>query len=120
VIVEVHSTLARMLVLYFALVGVWGLVLVLRKHHDLPAALRGALIIGVILAVAQAAAGLLLLLTVQPARDSLHYLYGATAILTLPLIASYIADKNISRVLAYSLGALFISGLAIRAITTGG
>ena len=41
-IVELHSTLARMLVLYFALVGVWGLVLVVRKHHDLPSALRGA------------------------------------------------------------------------------
>jgi hypothetical protein len=110
-----------MLVLYFALVGVWGLALVLfRKAYEVPSAWRGALIIGVGLAVAQALAGLLLLVFVQPARDSLHYLYGATAILTLPLIASYIADKQISRVLAYALGALFISGLAIRAITTGG
>jgi hypothetical protein len=34
-------------------------------------------------------------------------------------VASYIADKRFSRVLAYALGSLFIAGLAIRAITTG-
>ena len=52
--------------------------------------------------------------------DNLHYLYGASVIVTLPLVASYIADKRFSRPLAYGLATLFMAGLAIRAITTGG
>ena len=115
---ELHGLTARAIVLYFALVGVWGVVLAIRKA-EFPPAFRGALIIGVVLGVLQAILGLTLLLTVRPARDPLHYLYGALVILTLPLVASYIADKRFSRVLAYALGSLFIAGLAIRAITTG-
>jgi hypothetical protein len=119
VVEELHGLIARAVVLYFALVGVWGVVLAIRKA-EFPSAFRSALIIGVALGVVQALVGLTLLLTVRPAREPLHYLYGASVILTLPLIASYIVDKKVSRVLAYGLGSLFIAGLAIRAITTGG
>ncbi|MGI9149075.1 MAG: hypothetical protein ACR2IK_21430 [Chloroflexota bacterium] len=115
---ELHSLIARAVVLYYALVGVWGVGLAIRKS-DLPAAYRGALIIGVAMGVIQAAVGLTLLLTVGHPRDDLHYLYGASVILTLPLVASYIADKTLSRVLAFGLANLFMAGLAIRAITTG-
>jgi hypothetical protein len=115
---DLHSLIARAIVLYFALVGVWGVFLAIRKA-GLPAAYRGALIIGVVMALIQAAVGLTLLLTVGHPRDDLHYLYGASVILTLPLVASYIADKKVSRPLAFGLASLFMSGLAIRAITTG-
>jgi hypothetical protein len=60
-----------------------------------------------------------LLVTVGQPRDNLHFLYGASVILTLPLVASYIVDKPFSRPLAYGLASLFMAGLAIRAITTG-
>ena len=56
----------------------------------------------------------------MPATEPLHYLYGVSVILTLPLVAAYISDKKYSRPLAYGLASLFIAGLAIRAITTGG
>ncbi|HEY0580918.1 MAG TPA: hypothetical protein VGE94_01985 [Chloroflexota bacterium] len=69
--------------------------------------------------VAQAIVGLGLLLTVGQPRDNLHFLYGASIILTLPLVGSYIIDKRISRPLAYGLASLFMAGLAIRAMTTG-
>ena len=52
--------------------------------------------------------------------DNLHFLYGASVILTLPLVMSYIVDKKFSRPLAFGLASLFMAGLAIRAITTGG
>jgi hypothetical protein len=110
--------IAQALILYFAIVGVWGVILGLRKA-EMGSAFRGALIIGVVLAVAQAAVGIgLLLMGRQPASD-LHFLYGVSVILTLPLVVSYIADKKISRALAYGLASLFIAGLAIRAMTTG-
>jgi hypothetical protein len=117
-VLELHGLIARAIVLYYALIGVWGVFLAIRKA-DLPAAYRGALIIGVVIGVIQAGVGLILLLTVGHPRDDLHYLYGASVILTLPLVASYIADKSFSRVLAFGLASLFMAGLAIRAITTG-
>lgn len=116
---QLHALTARSLVLYFALVGAWGLVLWLRKA-EFGGAYRGALVIGGVLAVVQALLGVSLMLFVRPAAEPLHYLYGVTVILTLPLVAAYISDKRYSRVLAYGLGSLFVAGLAIRAITTGG
>jgi heme A synthase len=119
-VVELHMRIALALVLYYAAVGIWGVVLAIRKSSISPG-YRGALIIGVALAVIQVLIGLLLLAT-QAGRpvDNLHYLYGASVILTLPLVAAYIVDKNISRPLAFGLASLFMAGLAIRAITTGG
>ena len=104
--------------LYFALVGVWGLLLAVRKAEIGPA-FRGALVIGVGLGILQALVGALLVATGLRPADNLHYLYGASVIVTLPLVGSYIADKQISRTLAYGLAVLFMAGLAIRAITTG-
>jgi heme A synthase len=119
VVLELHTLIARALVLYFAVVGLWGVFLWLRKAALGPA-FRGALIIAVGLGVVQAIVGALLLLSGLRPSDNLHYLYGASVILTLPLVASYIVDKKISRPLAYGLASLFMAGLAIRAITTGG
>jgi heme A synthase len=116
---QLHVVTARSLVLYFAAVGVWGVVLAVRKA-EFSSAFRGALVIGVALAIVQALLGLSLVVFVKPANEPLHYLYGVTAVLTLPLVAAYISDKKYSRVLSYGLASLFIAGLAIRAITTGG
>jgi hypothetical protein len=115
---QIHHATANSLVLYFAAVGVWGVVAWLRKSGLTPA-LRGALIIGGVLGVIQALLGLALIVFVGAAPEPLHYLYGVTVILTLPLVGAYIADKPYSRPLAYGLGSLFIAGLAIRAILTG-
>jgi hypothetical protein len=117
-VIEIHRQIANAMILYYALLGVWGVVLALRKS-EFSSAYRGALIIGVVLGVVQAAAGLFLLVTGhQPAND-LHFLYGASVIVTVPLVGSYIADKKFSRLWAYGLASLFMAGLAIRAITTG-
>jgi len=118
-VVELHQNVARALVLYFAAVGVWGLFLAIRKL-PLTSSYRGALVIGVVLGVAQAALGLVLVFGGLRPGDNLHFLYGASVILTLPLVMSYIVDKKISRPLAFGLACLFMAGLAIRAITTGG
>ena len=117
--VELHQRVALSLVLYYAALGVWGVVLGIRKRPLNPS-YRGALIIGVALGVIQALIGVYLLLQGARPADNLHFLYGASVILTLPLVMSYIVDKKISRPLAFGLATLFMAGLAIRAITTGG
>jgi heme A synthase len=118
-VVELHGRIALALVLYYAAVGLWGVALAVR-HVPLTPGYRGALIIGVGLGVIQALVGLFLVLSGQRPLDNLHFLYGASVILTLPLVASYLVDKKFSRPLAYGLASLFMAGLAIRAITTGG
>lgn len=113
-----HQLIAQSLILYYALIGIWGVFLGIRKK-EMDSAFRGALIIGVVMAVIQAAVGVGLLLSgAQPGND-LHFLYGVSVILTLPLVASYFADKKTSRPLVYGLASLFIAGLAVRALTTG-
>jgi hypothetical protein len=116
---ELHALIARSLVLYFALVGAWGVFLGVRKLESSPA-FRGALFIGIALGVVQAVVGLILVAMGLRPADNLHFLYGASVIVTVPLVGSYIADKRFSRPLAYGLASLFMAGLAIRAITTGG
>ena len=118
-VLELHKLIANALVLYFALLGVWGVFIGVRRARPSPA-FRGALFIGVALGVVQALVGSVLVAGDLRPGDNLHYLYGASLIVTVPLVGSYIADKKFSRPLAYGLASLFMAGLAIRAITTGG
>lgn len=116
--VDLHQTVARAVVIYFALLGLYGLFLALRRAEFSPA-YRGALIIGVLLGVAQAIIGMVLFVSGARPRDDLHYLYGLSVIVALPLVHQYIQNRRFSRVLAYGLASLFVMGLGIRAITTG-
>jgi hypothetical protein len=118
-VLELHQRIAVSLVLYYAAVGLWGVFLGIRKSPLTPN-YRGALVIGVGLGAVQALLGIGLVLSGDRPLDNLHFLYGASVILTLPLVMSYIVDKKISKPLAFGLASLFMAGLAIRAITTGG
>ncbi|MCA1648595.1 MAG: hypothetical protein LC797_25080 [Chloroflexi bacterium] len=113
-----HQLIAQALMLYYAVVGLWGVILGIRKN-EMSSAYRGALTIGVVTAVVQAGVGVALLVSGRQPGSDLHFLYGVTVILTLPLVASYIANKKFSRVLAFGLASLFMAGLAYRAMTTG-
>jgi len=118
-VIEIHQRIAFSLVLYYAALGIWGIFLAIRKSPLTPS-YRGALIIGVALGGVQALVGLVLVLSGDRPLDNLHFLYGASVIVTLPLVMSYIVDKKFSRPLAFGLASVFMAGLAIRAITTGG
>jgi len=116
--VGIHGLIAQSVVLYFALVGLWGVVQGLRKV-PLDSTYRGALVVGGALGVIQLLVGVLLIVAGLRPRDDLHYLYGLSVIITLPLIHQYLAGRRWRAPLAYGLGCLFIMGLGIRAITTG-
>jgi hypothetical protein len=119
VLQQLHGLIAQSTVTYFLLVGLWGVFLAIRRA-PFDAAYRGALIIGVGLGVVQAIVGILLLVTgARGPGDPLHYLYGLSIIVALPLVHQLLGRRDFPRVLAYGLAALFTSGLAIRAITTG-
>jgi hypothetical protein len=114
-----HVLIARAMVLYYLLVGLWGLFLAVR-NLELDAAYRGALIIGLGLGFAQLVVGAVLFVLGTRPRDDLHYLYGLSVIVTLPLVHQYLAGRRLSAPLAYGLASLFMMGLSLRGITTGG
>lgn len=107
------------MLLFWAVVGLWGLVTFLRGGA-VGGSLAGALLIGELLAIAQVAAGLGLVIFGRQPPSPTHYLYGVTAVLVLPFAWSYFRERDQRQaLLIYSLLALFIVGLAVRGMTTG-
>src|SRR5688500_17467736 len=115
-----HDRLATTVMLFFLLVGLWGL-LEFAKGGSLGGNIAGALIIGQVLVVVQGAFGMVLFLFSDRPEDTIHILYGFTAALILPFVWSYVRDRAPRQgLLLYSLVSLFVFGLAIRGMTTGG
>ena len=114
-----HDRLSLTVMLFWAAVGLWGVVAFLRGGA-LSGSIAGALAIGQALVIVQVLAGVLLVgLDHRPAEPT-HYLYGVTAILVLPFAWSYFRERDQRQaLLVYSLLALFVAGLAIRGMTTG-
>ncbi len=116
---QFHSSLANTVILFMGACGVWALFSSLRG--GLSGSLLGALVIGEGLILFQGLLGVILLFTGARAAVGLHWLYGASAAVTLPGIYFLYARNKPERYQAFCLaaGAFFIVGLAIRGITTG-
>ncbi len=113
-----HATLAYTIVMYLALLGVWGLWLGARGSGP-SASFRGALVIAEVAALAQGLVGLALALG-RP-LNGIHALYGVALVLALPLAATLVRGRvPRGQSVALGIAALFTAGLAIRGITTGG
>ena len=120
IVLLLHDRLATTVMLFFLFVGLWGLIEFARGGL-LGGNVAGALIIGQVLVLIQVGFGVILLLFGERPVSSIHYLYGATAVLIMPFLWSYTRDRAPRQgLLLYSLVALFIFGLAIRGMTTGG
>lgn len=119
-IVFFHSRLAITLVLFAFALGAWGIVNYLRGQ-GVGSSYWGALVIGEIVALVQALAGIIMILTVRPPTDLIHLLYGALVALAWPGVYIYTHGRN-DRAEAgiYAIVSFFIFGLALRALTTGG
>ena len=113
-----HGRLATVLVLYYVLVGLWGLWLGIRNSGPTPG-YRGAIVIATVAAVLQGVIGGLVFALVRPPRESVHVLYGFALVLAMPLAATLMRDRQPrGQSVALGLAALFTAGLAIRGITT--
>ncbi len=115
---EIHRTIANMGIYYTFLVGVWGLVLFLRRRGP-DGNYNGALIIAEILFVIQGVVGVGLALFGRAPSQEIHFLYGICTLLTLPLAFTLTRGRSDSRTsLIYGLALLFLWGLALRAFDT--
>jgi hypothetical protein len=114
-----HDRLAVTLILFMFVTGGWGAI-AFARGGSLSGSFAGTLAIGQILVMAQVLAGLALIFFGVRPPDPTHYLYGATAILTLPFIWTYARRRDARQALMmYALAALFIFGLGVRGMMTG-
>lgn len=115
---QLHNSLATTMLLFMLACGMWGVFSAFRG--GLSGSLSGALVIGEGLILVQGLLGLVAYLSGARAADGIHWLYGASAAVTLPGIYSFVRHRS-ARIQALWLGAgaLFVFGLTIRGITTG-
>ncbi len=117
VFLSLHGALARSLILYLAVVGIWGLANGVRGKRP-SGSFVGALVVGVVATVVQGAFGVLTYFRAGP-REPLHVLYGFALVLALPMAWTYARSHDDPRAsLFLGLATLFASGLAIRGLTT--
>jgi hypothetical protein len=118
-LVAIHDRLATTMLLFMAVLGTWG-VLSYARGGSLSGNIAGTFLIGQGLIAIQVLAGAALYIGGHRPSNTIHLLYGVTAILVLPFAWSYLRDRNQRQALMiYSLLALFIAGLAIRGMSTG-
>lgn len=114
-----HDRLSLTVVFFMFAVGLWGL-LAFARGASLGGSISGAMVIGQILIMLQVVLGVALLIGDRRPIDSMHYLYGVTILIVMPFAYSYLQRRDPRQALLFfSLVALFIGGLAIRAISTG-
>lgn len=114
-----HDRLATSMLIFMAAIGVWGMFMYV-TGGSLSGSFNGALAIGEALIIAQVAFGVVLYIKGYRPESSIHILYGLTAIIALPFIWSYMKERDARQaLLIFSLGALFVAGLAVRGMTTG-
>ena len=118
-IVELHRVLSNTTVLFFLLIGLWGLVRAIRKH-GVNGSYLGAMVIAELLFVLQALLGTILLIgDARPGRI-VHLIYGTFALVALPGLFAYLkGDDSNQAQWYYATAALFLFGVALRAIGTG-
>ena len=118
-ILLMHDRLATSMLLFMAAIGIWGLYLFF-TGGGVTGSFNGALMIGEVLILAQVAFGVILYIKGFRPESSIHILYGLTAVLTLPFIWSYMRERDARQALLFfSLGALFVAGIAVRGMATG-
>lgn len=107
------------MIMYYGVLALWGLYLGLRGQPASPA-YSAALYLGGGVAVVQSLVGVVLLAMGGRSRDDLHFLYGLSLIVALPLAHQFLVVPGRLRApLAYGLACAFMVGLALRGITTG-
>jgi hypothetical protein len=114
----VHGRIAYATMLYMLAVGLWGLAMFFRRGTLQPSYLS-ALVLGELLVVAQALLGALLVGGGAVPGNPMHYLYGFTALIALPLAYSYNQGRHDRKaLLIYAIVALFVFGAGVRATGT--
>jgi hypothetical protein len=116
--VPVHELLTRAIVMYMLICAGWGLLNAARRRPA-TASYRTTLLIGEMLFIIQALVGLELLGEGRAPAQWVHYLYGVLGVVVLPTVVGYVGQGKARESLWLGLTALFLCGVALRAMATG-
>ena len=116
---QIHARLAVSYILFMTIAAAWNLVAAARRQGVSGTAF-GILAIGELLALAQGALGIALMVGGDRPARGVHLLYGATAALTLPAYYSLSKGRDDRRAsLVYGALCLFLAVAGYRAMITG-
>lgn len=122
-VVRIHAALANTVWIFFLALGLWGLYRAIRRMN-VDSSFLGALVIAEGLYLLQGVLGVVLWVSgrsVYVPRMTMHVLYGVFAVVFLPFLFTYQRGDDSNRAQwVYALGLLFLFGIALRAIYTGG
>ncbi len=119
IIVEIHRVLSNSIILFFLLLGLWGVVRAIRKR-GVEASYLGAMVIAEVLFILQAVLGAVLLFDGARPGRIVHLIYGTFALVALPGLFAYLkGDDSNQAQWYYAIAILFLFGVALRAIGTG-
>jgi hypothetical protein len=116
VVREIHSVLSQTTMLFFLLLGIWGIFRAIRKN-SVDGSYMGAMVIGELLFVLQAVLGVILLIGGGRAgRPVVHIIYGSFALVALPSLFAFLKGDDSNRAQWYfGLLTFFLFGVALRA-----
>jgi len=118
-ITELHRVFSNVTLYFFLAIGVWGLIRGFRKN-GVDASYLGAMVIAELLFVLQTILGLILVLGGAGPGRFVHFIYGAFALVALPGLFAYLkGDDSNQAQFYYAIAALFLFGVALRAVGTG-
>ncbi len=116
-----HDRLALTALMYVTVMGLWGLWRAFRRQ-EIDGSFWGALVVAEIVILIQGLlGGYMWFAGLRPMRGGVHILYGIASALVIPGVFAFTrggADRRATFIYAISL--LFLAGLIIRGITTGG
>lgn len=122
-VINLHQGLARMAILYFLFIGVWGLYRAIRGR-DVEPSYMGALVIAQLLLMVNIIVGAVLWFNgfgANMQRAEVHLLYGAFVLIFLPFVfvALLKGDDSNRAQWVWSFVTLFMFGVAERFFDTG-
>jgi len=117
----IHGRLANSVLLYVILMALWGFWRFFRKQ-GVDSSYWGAVVIAEVLILIQGVVGVYMRINgVLPARGWFHILYGIVIAIALPGVYMYTKGRDERRdILIYAAVFLFLIGISLRAISTGG
>ena len=115
---DVHGRLSNAILLYTAIVGVWGIYNFIRRR-DVSEGYWGALMVAELLIMAQGLLGGYLWFQGHRPDRGLHVLYGVVTALGIPAVYVYTRGREgRAENLAYGSAVLIVALLAYRAVVT--
>jgi hypothetical protein len=117
VVREIHVALSLSTMLFFLLLGIWGIVRAFR-NNSVNGSYMGALVIGELLFILQAVLGVILWVGGGRPGRTIHILYGAFALVALPGLFAFLKGDDSNRAQWYfGLLTFFLFGVALRSIS---